>query len=44
MPIVLTEKGEDNTRDDMQDLVDADVAGPVRAKAPSRAVIDAPAL
>jgi hypothetical protein len=35
---------QDSTRDDMQDLVDADVAGPVRAKAPSRAVIEAPAV
>lgn len=44
VPIVLTKKGEDSNRDDMQDLVDADFGVPVGAKAPSGAVIEVPAV
>ncbi|MEV7738505.1 hypothetical protein AB0O75_41695 [Streptomyces sp. NPDC088921] len=35
---------QDSTQDNMQDLVDADFGGPEGAKAPSVAVIEAPAV
>ncbi|MFJ9105378.1 hypothetical protein ACIRJM_43760 [Streptomyces sp. NPDC102405] len=34
---------QDSTRDDMQDLTDSDFGGAVSAKAPSGAVVEAPA-